>query len=204
MPSNLPVPTPGAWSRFLPSLGSSDRGTYARVRLGLNQPGLRRRPPLWGEPGCDGTQDLWSLVCLPAPSETCRMMEDRSFEVMPEREAIALLSSMTLGRVVFTLAALPAIVPVNYAVQDHAVVIRTSQDTRLAAAADGGVLAFEVDQVDPVTRTGWSVVVTGVAEVVTNPRERAIIHGMLEPYEPGHHDVYVRLPLTVVTGRRVA
>ena len=61
-------------------------------------------------------------------------------------------------------SASPAL-PVTFAVLDHAVVLRTAADTRLAAAADGAVRAFEVDEVDPVTRTGWSVVVTGVAEV---------------------------------------
>ena len=114
-----------------------------------------------------------------------------------------LLGSVPVGRVVFTLGALPAVVPVTFAVQDHAIVIRTSADTRLAAAADGGVLAFETDDVDPVTRTGWSVVVTGVAEVVTDHARQAAIRSVVEPFAPGSHEVYVRLPLTIVTGRRV-
>ena len=54
-----------------------------------------------------------------------------------------------------------------------------------------------------MTRTGWSVVVTGIAEVVTEPLQRAVIHGLVEPFAPVHNDVYVRLPLAVVSGRRV-
>jgi hypothetical protein len=65
------------------------------------------------------------------------------------------------------------------------------------------VIAFEADEVDPVTRTGWSVVVTGVAQVVDDPLQQAIIRSVVEPFAPGHHEVYVRLPLTVVTGRRI-
>ena len=129
--------------------------------------------------------------------------EQRSLEAFSRHEAVALLESVPVGRVVFTVGALPAIVPVTFSVIDDAVVIRTSSDTRLARAADGGVLAFEADEVDPVTRTGWSVVVTGVGELVTEPREKAVIHSAVEPFAPGKHEVYIRLPLTVVTGRRV-
>ena len=104
---------------------------------------------------------------------------------------------------VFTVGALPAIVPVTFAVHGEAVVMCTAADTRLAIAANGGVLAFEADDVDPVTCTGWSVVVTGVAELVTDPTERAGIHAVVAPWAPGQHDVFIRLPFTVVTGRRI-
>jgi hypothetical protein len=79
----------------------------------------------------------------------------------------------------------------------------TAPDSRLAAAADEGVLAFEIDEIDPQSRSGWSVVVTGVAELVTDSLTRSRIHGMVTPWPPGHLDVFVRLPLTVVTGRRI-
>ncbi len=127
----------------------------------------------------------------------------RSLESLSGQEAVGLLSAALVGRVVFSVGALPAVVPVTFAVLDHAVVLRTAADTRLAAAADGAVLAFEVDEVDPVTRTGWSVVVTGVAEVVTDAFRRALIHSVVEPFAPGDHQVYIRIPLSVVTGRRV-
>jgi len=130
--------------------------------------------------------------------------EERSLEAMSHRESIAMLAATSVGRVVFTVAALPAIVPVTFALHGDAIVMRTSAGTRLALAADHGVLAFEADDVDAVTRTGWSVVVTGIAEVVTDPMQSAVIHGMVEPFAPGHNDVCVRLPLALVTGRRVA
>lgn len=128
----------------------------------------------------------------------------RSLEGLSLTEAVALLATAAVGRVVFTAGALPAVVPVTFAVHAGAVVLRTSAGTRLAAAADGSVLSLQADDVDPEARTGWSVVVTGLAELVSDPRERAVIHGLAEPWAPGHHDVYVRIPLTVVTGRRVA
>ena len=124
-------------------------------------------------------------------------------EKLSTRDAVALLASTGVGRVVFTVAALPAVVPITFVVHRDAVVMRTGAGTRLASAADGGVLAFESDDVDPVARTGWSVVVIGIAEVVSDPVQRAVIHRLVKPFAPGENDVAVRLPLSVVTGRRV-
>ena len=129
--------------------------------------------------------------------------EERSLEKLSKQDAVALLSTIPVGRVVFTVGALPAIVPVAFAVHDGAVVMRTSPRSRLAKAAPGGVLAFEIDNIDAETRTGWSVVVMGVATVVADPEQRAAIDGVVETFAPGQRDVCIRLPLTVVTGRRV-
>ena len=133
-----------------------------------------------------------------------RMSHDvRSLEQLSPGECLQLLEGAQVGRVVFTVAALPAVVPVTFAVHDDAIVMCTAPATQLAAAADRGVLAFQVDELDPTARTGWSVVVTGVAELVTDPLTRSRIHGMVAPWAPGKHDVYIRLPLTLVTGRRI-
>jgi nitroimidazol reductase NimA-like FMN-containing flavoprotein (pyridoxamine 5'-phosphate oxidase superfamily) len=133
----------------------------------------------------------------------CMSAVARSLESLSTREAIRLLSTAAVGRVAFTVGGLPVIVPVTFAVFDNAVVMRTADDTRLASAADGGVLAIEADEVEPTTRTGWSVVVTGTAEVVVDRLEQARIHSVVEPFAPGTHDVHIRLPLTSVSGRRV-
>ena len=131
--------------------------------------------------------------------------EERSLLALSPSESVDLLSRAQVGRVVFTERALPAVVPVTFALHADGIVMRTSGYTSLAAAAArGGVLAFEIDHIDPASRTGWSVVVLGEPELVTNAEERARINLVLEPWVPGHHDVCIRLPLTVVTGRRIA
>jgi nitroimidazol reductase NimA-like FMN-containing flavoprotein (pyridoxamine 5'-phosphate oxidase superfamily) len=129
--------------------------------------------------------------------------DSRSLESLTREESLALLSSAVVGRVVFTLSALPAVVPVTFGVLGDALVLRTSEGTRLAAAADGGVVALEADEIDPMARKGWSVVVTGIAELVTDPIRRTRIQSIVEPFVSGDNDVYVSLPLTVVTGRRL-
>jgi uncharacterized protein len=128
---------------------------------------------------------------------------ERSLEALSHRECVTLMSGAQIGRAVFTERALPAVVPVNFIVYDDAVVMCTAADTRLAAAATRGVLAFQVDDIDPVTRSGWSVVVVGVAELVDDVVEQANVHLLLQPWAPGRNEVFVRLPLKVVTGRRI-
>lgn len=83
-------------------------------------------------------------------------------------EAMRLLASVDHGRVVFTRAALPAIRPVNHLVVDGRVIVRTRLTAKVSVAvrssADAGVVvAYEADDLDPRRRTGWSVVVTGLA-----------------------------------------
>jgi uncharacterized protein len=129
--------------------------------------------------------------------------EERALVALSRRECLDLLRGEEVGRVVFTERALPAIVPVSYALLHDDVILATGSGSRLAEAARGGVLAFEVDHLDPLTRTGWSVVVTGMPEYVVHPQEQARVLSVLDMWAPGRHDLLLRLPATVVTGRRI-
>jgi uncharacterized protein len=124
-------------------------------------------------------------------------------EELSREQCIELLVGAEVGRVVFTVEALPAVIPVNYAVTDGAVVFRTAARSRLARAADRGVLAMEADQIDVATRSGWSVVVTGTAEIAGDPEEIREVARLVQPWIPGPAEVAIRLPLTVLTGRRI-
>ena len=63
---------------------------------------------------------------------------------------------------------------------------------------------FEFDGTDPVDRTGWSVIVVGEAEEVTDPAELDRLAGFeLEPWAPGVRTHWVRLRATSASGRRV-
>jgi nitroimidazol reductase NimA-like FMN-containing flavoprotein (pyridoxamine 5'-phosphate oxidase superfamily) len=122
-------------------------------------------------------------------------------EELTHAESVELLDTVEVGRVVFTAAALPSVVPVCYLRDGDSVLMATSADARLARAATGGLLAFEVDSVDPRTRTGWSVIVMGVAEVVHDPDERNRAGTI--PWAEGRDDMLIRIPLSRVTGRRL-
>jgi uncharacterized protein len=53
-------------------------------------------------------------------------------------------------------------------------------------------------------RTGWSVIILGVAEEIWRPEELDIARQLpLRPWAPGDRDHYVRILSTQITGRRV-
>lgn len=124
---------------------------------------------------------------------------------IPQAESIDLLATREVGRLVYTRRALPAITPVNYAIRDRSVWIWTASTSSLAQAVRGAVVAFEVDEIDHETHSGWSIVVLGVAELIVAPREidRARNLGP-EPWVSGRKEHLIRIPLTRVTGRRIA
>jgi len=123
---------------------------------------------------------------------------------IPRAEAVRLLVSRDVGRLVYTRRALPAITPVNYAVRDNALWIWTASTSSLAQAVRGAVVAFEVDEIDRETRSGWSVVVLGVADLVVAPHEIELARQSgPEPWVAGRKEHLIRIPLREVTGRRV-
>ena len=128
---------------------------------------------------------------------------ERALIALSRRECLELLRTEQIGRAVFTDRAMPQILPVTFAVLGEDIVLATTSTSRLAVASEGAVLAFEVDHHDPVTRTGWSVVVTGLAHQVVDRLEQARVLSVLDPWAPGHHDLLLRLPSSVLTGRRI-
>ncbi|MES9523563.1 pyridoxamine 5'-phosphate oxidase family protein [Streptomyces capoamus] len=121
-------------------------------------------------------------------------------------EALRLLGSVSLGRVVFTRQALPAVRPVNHVLYNGDIVILTHEGTALASHAqqtDGTsvVVAYEADAIDPETRLGWSVVVTGYARLVSDPLELARVRELLQPSVPMEGgEQAVRIQPELVTG----
>jgi nitroimidazol reductase NimA-like FMN-containing flavoprotein (pyridoxamine 5'-phosphate oxidase superfamily) len=129
--------------------------------------------------------------------------EDRLFIPLPRADCMRLLSSVRLGRVVYTDGALPAITPVNFAVDDGAIVFRTAPGSTLAVATQNAVVAFEADDIDADSHDGWSVVVTGVADGVPEPGRLAHRTRRLSPWAPGNRTHFVRIVPSTVTGRRL-
>ncbi|WP_434091472.1 pyridoxamine 5'-phosphate oxidase family protein [Streptomyces bluensis] len=124
-------------------------------------------------------------------------------------EALRLLGSVSLGRIVFTLHALPTIRPVNHVLDDGDIVIRTHEGAALTSYArqtdgPGVVVAYEADAIDPDTHLGWSVVVTGYAHLVTDPQDLARYQDLLHPWVKQTMDYAVRIRPDLVTGIRLA
>ena len=131
----------------------------------------------------------------------------RSIE-LDRDEALRLLGTVSLGRIVFTRQALPTIRPVNHIMDDGDIVIRTHEGAALTAhtresAATGVVVAYEADAIDPHTHLGWSVVATGFAHLVTDPQEIDRYRRLLHPWVQQTMDYAVRIRPDLITGIRL-
>ncbi|WP_238194244.1 pyridoxamine 5'-phosphate oxidase family protein, partial [Methylobacterium frigidaeris] len=62
------------------------------------------------------------------------------------------------------------------------------------AHAVGHETAFEVDHIDDAFSRGWSVLVVGAADALTEPREVAVLEneaGTVTPWAGGERDLWV-------------
>jgi uncharacterized protein len=121
--------------------------------------------------------------------------------VLTEDESWYLLASRTLGRLVTVVAGQPEIFPVNFVVQRPTVLFRTAEGRKLLSSVMDERVAFEADDHD--FDGGWSVVVKGRAEVMTNDAElEKAERAQLLSWTPSVKQHYVRIVAAEITGRR--
>lgn len=131
---------------------------------------------------------------------------DATMEELSAEECYRLLGSHEVGRLGVNAEHYPLIFPVNYAMDGTTIVIRTSPGTKLTAASHANI-TFEVDDIDRHTRSGWSVLVRGLAEEVADRHridlvERTKASGV-QPWAPGEHGNWIRLIPQHISGRRI-
>jgi nitroimidazol reductase NimA-like FMN-containing flavoprotein (pyridoxamine 5'-phosphate oxidase superfamily) len=131
---------------------------------------------------------------------------ERAFEEIDGDECYRLLATQQIGRLGVNAEHYPLIFPVNYGIDHGVIVIRTGAGTKLAAA-DHANVTFEVDEIDQRNRSGWSVLVRGLAEEVTSAHRAELIgrtHATgVTPWAPGEHGHWLRLIPQHITGRRI-
>ncbi|MES5824807.1 pyridoxamine 5'-phosphate oxidase family protein [Streptomyces sp. RG80] len=133
------------------------------------------------------------------------MFHNDGFRILDRQECLRLLAKVPVGRVVYTRQALPAVLPVNFSLDTgSSVLLCTSASSDLVRAIDGVVVAFEADEFDAAAQSGWSVIVTGRASVVTDPAE----HQRLTRTGPRSwavvaDGVFVRIESEMVSGREL-
>ena len=89
-------------------------------------------------------------------------------EVLGYDECLRLAGSEPVGRIAFAQGGDIHVFPVNHCVLDGLVAFRTADGAKLGAAMDGSVVAFEADHYEPDRQAGWSVLIKGRAELVTD------------------------------------
>jgi nitroimidazol reductase NimA-like FMN-containing flavoprotein (pyridoxamine 5'-phosphate oxidase superfamily) len=133
---------------------------------------------------------------------------------LAEDECWRLLASASIGRVVFTHHAMPAIMPVNHLIEGRKIIIRTHLGAAIASRATeqssngqgkpcGSVVCYEADELDPVRHTGWSVTATGLARLVADPADTARYATAVEPWIAGDMNQVVAIEPQFISGIRL-
>jgi len=130
-------------------------------------------------------------------------IDRNGLEVLTRDDCLRLLASVSLGRIGITSGALPTVLPVNFRLVGDQIVFRTGAGSKLDAATQNAVVAFEVDDIDPVWHTGWSVVVTGVAREVSDEELARIEVSSIPHWTPNGADRIVAISTEMITGRRI-
>jgi len=131
-------------------------------------------------------------------------------EELSEEESLRLIERAEIGRIGFTGRFGPVVLPVNFKVLDGSVVFRTVAGSPLGEDLRTGItnadykVAFEIDEISPAERTGWSVLIQGGAHYVDDAEERAVAERAgIDPWAGGDRDVFVRIKPTLISGRRI-
>jgi uncharacterized protein len=139
----------------------------------------------------------------------CPLIGARAIENLDREACLGLLATVSIGRVGWaTPQGRAMILPVNFVLDRDtdgaSIVISTSEGDKLDAVRDGRVITFEVDDAELAVQAGWSVLVMGRTEMITDPAQVHRIEQLhLAPWVSIPDRVYVRIPATEVTGRRL-
>jgi nitroimidazol reductase NimA-like FMN-containing flavoprotein (pyridoxamine 5'-phosphate oxidase superfamily) len=125
-------------------------------------------------------------------------------DILPFEVCLQLLASVPVGRVGFFADGEVVILPVNHVVDGQDLVFRTARGAKLSAAEGQDLVAFEADEYDEQTRSGWSVLVTGRAEVVYEEADvQRLSRRDLHPWASAVEDPFwIRIRATSVSGRQ--
>ncbi len=126
-------------------------------------------------------------------------------EELAEVECLDLLRGHQVGRLALGTPGGLRIYPVNYAVGDGALIIRTLPYGEVAANAVDAQVAFSVDDLDEALRAGWTVLAVGTCRRVEDPSEVRALRGASdpEPWAAGQRSLYLKLAWEQLTGRRL-
>ncbi len=126
-------------------------------------------------------------------------------EIIPGDVCQKLLEASEVGRIAFVAAGSPVVLPVNFRFYARRIVFRSTVGSKLNAAAMGDPVAFEIDDWDARTRTGWSVMVRGRAAEVTDAALLAELYDLgLRPWaDPTLRTRWVQVLPSDIDGRRI-
>jgi hypothetical protein len=132
-------------------------------------------------------------------------------EHLNEAECLRLISPGGVGRLAYMGRYGPTVLPVNYVVHEGTIVFRTAHDSPTDEDLRTGIadaeykVAFEIDELNPAAREGWSVLVQGSVHHVESEDERASVQEAgVKPWAGGVRELFLRIRPTRITGRRIS
>ena len=129
-----------------------------------------------------------------------------ALEVLDEDESLALLGSADVGRVGVVVDGQPLIFPVNHVLEGRSIIVRTDS-ARMLSGASLAKVAFEADGFDAGARSGWTVLVEGIGNDVTEALDTTserLQTVPVTPWAPGPKPRLLRIDVRTITGRRFA
>lgn len=125
-------------------------------------------------------------------------------EVLDLATCLELLASQPVGRIAWVEGGRPVVLPVNHVLLGSTVCFRTATGGKLDAAVMQREVAYEVDDHDERTRTGWSVLVRGQVDLVTDEARLAWLGSQgLVPWADPRDPSWASIRAEDVSGRRV-
>ncbi|MCW4466457.1 pyridoxamine 5'-phosphate oxidase family protein [Glutamicibacter sp. MNS18] len=119
---------------------------------------------------------------------------------LTDEQCWELLTHSAHGRIATAAAGIIDIVPVNYAVHNGHVFLRTAPGNKLAAMTVNHSVAFEADGI--LSDEAWSVVVHGTATVLEHEDEIAEARQSgVTPWIPTLKDAWIRIKVDRIAGR---
>lgn len=133
------------------------------------------------------------------------LLDSFGVEILNPEECLRLLEEASIGRIAYVEAGDVVILPINVGMWGRSVVFRTAPGSKLEAAVMGKPSSVEIDGFDEETRTGWSVLVKGSIDTITDAQDVAHLDksGPRPWSRPDLRHNWVRLLPNEITGRRI-
>lgn len=117
-------------------------------------------------------------------------------------QCLELLHGACVARVILSVECIPVAVAVNLSMLGNDLLLATDTSSKLTSDVQGQVVSVQADDFDLTSGTGWSVLVTGIAQQVTDPTEIDWARRRIHAWVPGPQPLLVKVPTSLISGRR--
>ncbi len=132
-------------------------------------------------------------------------LDHAGLEILSIQDCERLLGEARVGRIAFIDRGEPTILPITIAMWGKSIVFTTGPGSKLTAAIMHQPVAVEIDEWDADAKTGWSVLVKGMATTAPEGRDVDALDeiGPLAWVRPEDPKDWVVVIPNEITGRRV-